>query len=706
MKRRSFLNITIGAAVINPLIGSAGRQELPPIGPTPSLIPTPAGEAGKWFMDEPTRIGWFLLRYSDAQKSAEKFIQQVADANMNLLCLTAGGSFAFYPSGIPFHEWAPGISKENDFLGRIVAEAAKHKIRIGARFGFSKQPAEAVKAHPEWFFTLADGSHPVDASGRTPPCINGGFFRTQAVLIMEEVIHRYHPAMVYLNNFGNNLGGQNLADPCQCANCKKRFFEMTGATLPIKMTDEVRLFLKHCTYETGKLFFEASQRLAPNTIFINDDTTPTHGWHTETRMVLSPSQVWLYITSEAVSRQRNSFPGSVTCNNVTSYSSNSSRLVLMPATETRIRLYQAIAHGSPPTWVATGTMEQVDQPVTDAAKQVFAWHARNQDLYGNTINPSRILILAQPETAPRGRNLVTQQSLRGVYRILAENHIPAVVSETMNTIFENPGRYDLVIVTPGAEAAGLEEFVKKGGRALFVGEEPGFAIPAKLKQLDLTRVAYAELRNHEKYPSLKGIKYLMATSMCPYTVIDIFSRKEVETMPFIEYPEQQDATITFVPPMIENPGEVSQSDMRQTNIPAVLFRDHGAGRIAYLPWDAGALYSRLALPAHAGLLTDLCDQLLPSGRQLHTDAHSSVEIVLAWQQKTGRYFVHLINLSGQTQNNYMDVIPMRAIHFSIKGKFKTAKARDINKLLPVEYKNGYTECRLPLLKEYEVIVLD
>jgi hypothetical protein len=281
-------------------------------------------------MNGPTRIGWFTLRYSDAQTSAADFVGQVAKARMNLLCLTVGGSFAFYPSRVPYHQWSPGITKENDFFGKIVKEAAKHKIRIGARFDFSKQSAEAVKEHPGWFFTLADGTHPVDASGRTPPCINGDFFRRQAVMIMEEVISTYHPAMVYLNNFGNNLGGQNLPVPCQCANCKKLFFEKTGKTLPLTMTDEVRLFLKHCTYDTGRLFFDTVQRLSPEAIFINADTTPTHGWHSETRMVIAPSQVWLYITSEAVSRQRNSYPKAVTCNNVTSYSSNASRLVLMP----------------------------------------------------------------------------------------------------------------------------------------------------------------------------------------------------------------------------------------------------------------------------------------------------------------------------------------------------------------------------------------
>jgi hypothetical protein len=706
MKRRDFLNVTVGAAILSPLVSSATGQPAAPIDPPPGLIPTPVGEAGKWFMNEPTRIGWFTLRYSDALKPAARFVQEVADAKMNLLCLTVGGSFAFYPSAIPFHEWAPGISQSNDFLGKITREARSRNIRLGARFDFSKQSAESVKANPGWFFTLADGTHPIDASGRTPPCINGDFFRKQAVLIMKEVVSRYEPALVYLNNFGNNLGGQNLPDPCQCANCRKKFLQKTGKALPQSMTDEVQIFLRHCTYETGRIFFEELMKLSPSTILINADTTPTHGWHSETRMVIAPSRLWLYITSEAVNRQRTSYPASVTCNNVTSYSSNSSRLVLMPGQETRMRLFQAMAHGSPPTYVATGTMQQDDQRDLTSAKEVFQWHARNEDIFGNTINPAKVLILTKPESAPRGRDIVIQQSLRGIYRILTENHIPLVVSETMETITQQPDRFDLVIVTPGAPVKGLENFVSKGGRVLYIGEEPAFAIPAAVRVHDLTNVSYVEVKDQHLFPSLKGLTYLMATSMCPYTVIDIFSKAEVKTMRFIEYPEEKGTSLSYVPPMIENPAEVSQTDLKHTEIPAVLLRDHGTGRIAYLPWDLGALYDRMAIPSHANLLTDMVDHLLPKGRQLESDAHSSVEMVLAFQQRTGRHLLHLVNLSGQTQNNYMDAIAMGPIRISIIGKFKSAKAREGNTGLPVSYNNGRSEFTLPLLKEYEVIVLE
>ena len=705
MKRRDFLSVTIGASAISPLVSAAETYtesdfKLDP----PSLIPNPVGEGGKWFMDQPTRIGWFTLRYSDAQQSGADFVKQADEAKMNLICLTVGGSFAFYPSEVQYHQWAPGISKSNDFIGDISREAESRNIRIGARFDFSKQSQESVKAHPEWFFTNADGTHPVDASGRTPPCINGNFFRKQAVQIVEEVIQRYHPAMIYLNNFGNNLGGQNLPDPCQCANCKRLFREKTGKTLPRKMSPEVRTFLRICTHETGKLFFEAIEKLSPKTIFINADTIPTHGWHSETRMVLSPSQVWLYISSEAVNRQRTSFPQSVTCNNVTSYSSNASRLVLMPEQETRLRLYQAMAHGSPPTYVATGTMKQDDVRDLEAAKFVFQWHAKHQDCFGNTENPARVLLLVQPETAPRGRNLIIQESWRGIYRILTENHIPVVVSEISDTIKKRAKDFDLVIITAKAEAGGVKEHVEQGGRAIYIGEEPAFAIPAAVKRHDLTRVAYVEVRDKKKFPSLSGLRYLLATAMCPYNVVDIFSSAEVKSMAYIEYPEEKNAGLTFVPPMIENPAEVSQSDLKQTNIPALLLREVGKGKIAYLPWDLGSLYSRMAITSHAQLLTDLIDDFLPGKRQLITDAHSSVEIVL--QKKQTRLMVHLINLSGQTQNNYMDAVKMGPVKISIAGHYKTARSRVLNAALPVKQADNVSEFIVPELGEYDLVVLE
>ena len=57
----------------------------------------------------------------------------------------------------------------------------------------------------------------------------------------------------------------------------------------------------------------------------------------------------------------------------------------------------------------------------------------------------------------------------------------------------------------------------------------------------------------------------------------------------------------------------------------------GKGRVAWIPWDAAGLYYRHSLPAHAGLMANLVDHLLPGGRQLVTNAHPLVEMSLMKQ---------------------------------------------------------------------------
>jgi hypothetical protein len=50
------------------------------------------------------------------------------------------------------------------------------------------------------------------------------------------------------------------------------------------------------------------------------------------------------------------------------------------------------------------------------------------------------------------------------------------------------------------------------------------------------------------------------------------------------------------------------------------------GEVVWLPWNLGSLYYKASSEAHAGLMRDSIDQLLPNGRQLKTNAHPLVEI--------------------------------------------------------------------------------
>ena len=166
---------------------------------------------------------------------------------------------------------------------------------------------------------------------------------------------------------------------------------------------------------------------------------------------------------------------------------------------------------------------------------------------------------------------------------------------------------------------------------------------------------------------------------------------------------QAKSPVTFIPPSMFGPPELVHIDWKDTDAPGLILRDYGKGKVAWLPWDIGTLYYSHSSQAHAGLLRDLIDQLLPRGRQLKTNAHPLVEIVLMRQKD--RHLVHLINVSGHSQTAYFDAVPMSAIRIQVAGAFRSARVVTTGKDLPLSRSGGYSAFTLPALGQYELIEL-
>jgi hypothetical protein len=130
---------------------------------------------------------------------------------------------------------------------------------------------------------------------------------------------------------------------------------------------------------------------------------------------------------------------------------------------------------------------------------------------------------------------------------------------------------------------------------------------------------------------------------------------------------------------------------------------HGSGRAAYVPWDIGGLYYRHSSPAHAALLTDVIDQLLPAGRQLRTSAHPLVELTLMAQPARGRTLLHLVNGSGHHDTAYFAPIAMRDIRIELPGLVRRVRAVALGRELPVTTRDGWSRVTLTGLDAYEVL---
>jgi hypothetical protein len=175
---------------------------------------------------------------------------------------------------------------------------------------------------------------------------------------------------------------------------------------------------------------------------------------------------------------------------------------------------------------------------------------------------------------------------------------------------------------------------------------------------------------------------------------------------YLELPPLGRPVLTLIPTAMFGPPEKVWSDKKETETPGLVFGDYDKGRIAYIPWDVGGLYYRHSSQGHAGLIADVIDRLLPSGRQLQTNAHPLVEMTVMDQPARSRTLVHLVNATGHSDTAYFPPIELRDIRIALARDFSRATAVASGRSLPVTREGRYRAFTVPSLKSYEVVVVE
>ena len=633
-----------------------------------------------WWMTQPVRWVQTNLRETDASLDAKRLVGQLADMRANVVLMGMGGIAAYYPTKTPFHYASPYLPAGRDMFGDIVREAHAHGIRVVGRYDFSKTPKAAYDAHPEWFFRKANGD-PVIYNGLYSTCINGGYYREQVMKILTEGLENYAVDGLFFNMFGNQSTDYsgNYVGLCHCDDCRAKFKKMYNREIPETPDDEYRQFLLTSSREVSEAIGRLIREKRPKAGYFNYMQEYTDGIMSESNTAVKRAlPLWPYSASDNVNRARNSQPGKMAIDLNMQFVDYAWRFATVPRNEIALRMWQNIAHGGALTFEVNGTLDLQDRQAYETAKPIFRWVANHEQYYVGQASAARVLLLGGP--ASRGN--ADEGAYRGVYRLLSEEHIPFAVSDNLGWLGKR--QIDLVIATHWAPKE-LQEYAKQGGKVLIVGSRP-----PNFPVVDVTRTiqdikGYIRIRNHHRYPSLKDTDLLMLNG------------------PFAETAGDGADSLTLVPPSMIGPPEKIHIDMKDTTIPAIVFKAMGKGSATWIPWELGSLYYRHSLPAHAGLFRDVIDGLLPI-RQLTTNAHPLVEFSL--MKQGNRTLLHLINLSGHSQTGYFPPVPMKEVTVSLDGSFKRGYAVRRGEELPVRMRESRSEIAVSELKDYELIVLE
>ena len=626
-------------------------------------------------MREPIRWVQTNLRQTDAGLDAHTWRSSSPAMRANVLLLNMGGIVAFYPTATPFHYASPDLPAGRDLFGDVLREAHARGIRVVGRYDLSKTQKAVFDAHPEWFFRQSNGQ-PVIYNGLYSTCINGGYYRGQAMKILAEGLERYDVDGLFFNMFGNqssDYSGRPVG-LCHCDACRRKYRELYQKEIPDAPDDDYRKFMSSSVREVAAAIGELIHRKRPHAGYFNYLQEYTDGIMSESNTALArPLPLWPYSASDRVNRARNSQPGKMSINLNMQFVDFWWRFATVPREEIALRSWQSLANGGALTLAVNGTLDQQDRQAVETARPIFRWAADHEQYFAGQSSAARVLLLG---------NASREESYRGLFRLLSEEHVPFAVSDNLDWVGKRG--YDLVL-TAGRAPAALRDYVTGGGKLLIVGAaEPEFEV-APVVRTETDVKGYVRVRDHRAFPSLQDTDLLMLNG------------------PFTEIKSDGPLLLTLVPPSMIGPPEFVHIDMQDTDTPAIAFRQLGKGSVAWIPWDLGGMYYRLSLPAHRGLFRDVLDRLLPQ-RQLRTDAHPLVEMTM--MRQGGRTLLHMVNLSGHSQTGYFAPIPMGPIQVRVAGTYRSARTVRAPRELQVQVNQGYSEFTVPRLQDYELVVIE
>jgi len=718
MKRREFLQLA-GAAAADPRFARPAEQP--------------------WF-DRPMRWAQLTLAENDPGSYDPKFwLNYFRRTHSDAACLSAGGCVAYYPTQIPFHHrslW----QGDSDPFGDLVSGCRELGMNVVARTDPHATYQDVYEAHPDWIA--------VDAAGykrrhwASPElwvtCALGPYNFEFMTAVTREIVERYRVDGIFSNRWEGS-------GTCYCEHCQMNFKRATGFDLPRTSNPQDPARRAFILWEQDRLFelwrlWDATIRKAnPNAAFIANagggalssldmktigELAPTLFADRQARSGVAPP--WENGKNGKEYRATLGQKPIVGIFSVGVEDRNRWKDSVQSADEIRLWVVDAIANGMRP-WFTKFSGTLYDGRWLKPVEDLYGWHYRNERYLRNQRPLARVAMVYSQQTAwfyggEQARAKVEDHTM-GFYQALIEARIPfeMVHDRLLDDQHTEPFR---TLILPNIAALSKEQceqlraFVRRGGSLVATYEtslydewgarRADFGL-ADLFGLSVAGPAEGPTRNSylhiEKLPGTGESHPILAGLEDAGRIINGTYRIPVETHEKGAY-----SPLTLIPGYPDLPMEKVFPRVPKTDIPGVMLRQIGKGRVVYFPWDIDRTFWEVLSPDHGKLLRNVVTWATNEEPVVQVEGPGLVEVTV-WEQRQS-LTVHLVNLTNpmMMKGPVREIIPIGEQTVSLG--LPTGKTPAAVKLLVAGGRadfsaaSGAIKIRVPSIALNEVVALD
>jgi len=669
---------------------------------------------GNWWNRVPYRLVQTNLPEIEALMDVDAYVKSMVDANVNIVLINVGGIVANYPTELPYH--FRNKFMKGDLVGDLISGLHEKGIRVIGRFDFSKLNETLAAKKPEWLYVSTAGKN-VNYNGQVHTCVNGGYQQEYSFEILTEAISKYPLDGIFFNMIGyttSDYSGNNYGI-CQCENCKKRFREFSGHSLPVRldMNDPVSRDYNNFKQVTSKELFDKIgshiKTLNPQLMINTYTDAGVDMIASESGSEINRENEWNYSATDNVKRVLNSYKDRSPGNLLIYFQAIGYRHVGTSPNLARVWMLENMLHGAPLGFVVVGTLvDYEDRIFIPTLNELYGFHKDHENLFTNVQSVNKVAIV-------RG----ARSEYQGIMKILTEEHImydiiePSVIgTDRLPRKLED---YEAVIL---ADVNSMEEnlvkaidaYVNNGGKILTTGftstsDELGKPLNIiRLKSLGVNpdyeffgreRSTYLKISDADK-------QTLGKTEFKDFSIMMMYSD-------FMKCKPAGSATgyMRFLPHTMFGPPEKCYfTEDEITDYPGLIFNSYGQGKSVFIPWRLGEQYRQKGHYMHRTLFLSALQNLLKVEPTITTNASPLIEITHLANLRGSFEWIGMINHSGQVGGSYREPVEMYDIDIRFKSVRPVKKMYLLNsgKTVQFKQKDDFVECTVPQLNDFEMIL--